>query len=62
MSLVLYVDSVEKKKRLRYNFKLNGFLSGCGEYEHIRAYSSSIGKLWPTGQIQSAACFVQSMR
>lgn len=29
--LTLHIDSVETKKRLRYNFRLSGFLCSCGE-------------------------------
>lgn len=29
MGLALHIDTVENKKRLRYNYRLSGFLSSC---------------------------------
>lgn len=53
-SLALHKGSAENKKRLRYNFKLNGFLSSHGDYERIRRCPGDVGKRWPMGHLQPA--------
>lgn len=53
-SLALHKGSAENKKRLRYNFKLNGFLSSRGDYENIRRCPGGVGKHWPMGYLQPA--------
>lgn len=53
-SLALHKGSAENKKRLRYNFKLNGFLSSRGDYERIRRCPGDVGKRWPMGHLQPA--------
>lgn len=53
-SLALHKGSAGNEKRLRCNFKLNGFLSSRGDYESIRRCPGGVGKHWPMGHLQPA--------